>query len=268
MSGSFVEFRTLVAIVIVTSALVGAPAVGSATDSEYVERDIALDEPRAEAPARVNVRNASTARPENVSVHVIVRTREPGNGDVRVQLRYPARNESEAARAENGTIDVAWFDADEQVRTAFEEREASLTEVESSPESYATSPTASSSEYGDVVVTTTYLWDGPFASGEERFEIGPTLATHLRNGTTLRVQVPSNWTPERATADPQPVGHSGTLKEFRWRIGEDGAPAVAFNRSTVNADTDTEGQPFGPLGGAVLASSAVLLWVAERSRRE
>ncbi|NHN48826.1 hypothetical protein G9464_14650 [Halostella sp. JP-L12] len=266
MPRSLVEVWTLVAVIVFAGSVIGVPVVDATGENDVGISTSAVSDRDAGTSGGVRVGNESPARPENVSVHVVVRTRGVGSGDVRVRVRYPARNETEAERAENGSLDAAWFNGDERVKAAFEERGEPLAEANRSPESHATSPTVSSSEHGDVVVTRTYLWDGPFAADGDRFEMGPTLATHLENGTVLRVQVPSDWAPDRATTEPEPVGHSGTLKEYRWRVGDESDPAVAFNRSVADGDTDAGGQSLGPAGGAVLAAVAVHLWVAGRRR--
>lgn len=260
--------RALAAVAVVAGALLGAAAVGNAAESRVTGAKAHPGDSGVTPFDRLPAADAAADRPENVTVHVIVRTRGVGSGDVRVRVRYPARNESEAQRAENGSLDAAWFDGDERVKAGFEERGEPLTEAEQSPESHVTSPAVSPSAHGDVVLTRTYRWDGPFASDDHRFEMGRTLATHLENATVLRVQVPSDWTPERATTEPDPVGHSGTLKEYRLRVGGESDPTVAFNRSAADDDTDSdsEGQSLGIAGGAVSAAVAVHLWVAGRRR--
>jgi len=269
MTAPSTAVRTLAAVAVVAGVLVGVvAAAGSAAEGHAVGSEADLGDSGVGASDRLAAADTAADRPENVTVHVIVRTRGVGNGDVRVRVRYPARNESEAQQAENGTVKAAWFDGDERVRAAFEERGEPLSQAEQSPESHVTSPTISASEHGDVVLTRTYRWDGPFPSDGDRFEMGRTLAANLESGTVLRVQVPSNWTPERTTTEPEPVGHSGTLKEYRWRVGGESDPAVAFNRSVADSDdTDAGGQPLGLAGGAVVAVVAVHLWAAGRYRR-
>jgi len=208
------------------------------------------------------------APPENVQLTVMV---YPRSDFVVVEARYPARSSAEANRAENDTLDLGWFDGDDHVRRAFEARDERLGE-RIRFQTGVTDPSASISEFGDVLVEMRFRWTGAFEDGERELVLGPTLADHLPNGTTLDVRVPDDWTPVNATTETVEVGTTGRTDAYGWRIdGTEPEPRVTFNRSVFEDTTTPErSTPLGSAGGTVLALAGIAggILLATGSRRE
>lgn len=258
----------LAAIVLFVAVVFVTNPVAAATLEVHDDR-VVTEGVTAWSPATENetTPNATTA-PENATYTVMV---YPTADRIVVKIRYQSRSKTEAAKAENGTLNVSWFDADERLREAFAAREESDQLVQSSNLTIGVGE--ESMEYRDIGIKVEFEWHGVFEPGEEREVIGPHIAEAFRPGDQLVVRV-FEWQPEYANAEREPTAYPRNMR-YDWRIGEgDEPPRIAFNRSVLEDDDSNNPRsvevPLGPVAGVLstgIALIALLLAVALASKR-
>lgn len=242
--------------------LVAAQPVGATSESPTEFDDERGDDVSSLANQNETTTNA-TRPPENVTYTVVV---YPTAERVIVRAEYTTNSSAEAERAENGTLNTAWFDGDERVQAAFSKREDDDELIQSSNlTSRAVFPDAEST---DVVLKIEFEWRGVFAPEEEREVIGPQIAAAFRPGDRLAVEV-FEWKPETVNTEVEPTSYPRNVR-YDWTIGEgDEPPRIVFNRSVVSEDDgeSATGVPLGPAAGGLLTLAALTFALLVCGRR-
>lgn len=150
-----------------------------------------------------------------------------------VRVWYPARSETEAKRAENGTLDPAWFDGDGRIRRIFNVtagRNDRLTETGTSAlhSDRLSGRVPSTPRHGWIVLEHSVGWIN-YLGPEDRIVVGQQYLDALDEDWTLVVWTPADWTPSRVNGDPVRAGASHGVS-YRWTVG-DSSPALGQSRA-------------------------------------
>lgn len=173
-------------------------------------------------------------------------------------VHYPARSETEAERAQDGTLDPSWFRGDEVLQTIATEYEGGNV---SRPDLHI-SMNPTENEHGRIVISTSIGIDDAFAGNRSKIEFGSQFIEHLSAGDSLEVVLaPEDWEPETVTTSPD-FGRG--QKSYFWQIGEDPEPHFVLNESATQEDNDALGS--GPIV-AVVAFALLAALLAIRARR-
>lgn len=194
---------------------------------------------------------------------------------VTVLVAYPARSESEATAADNGTLNTSWYDAGQLVQRIHNHTAASdgtLTTTDESVTYEETSWAGSSgnpqAEHGWVILRYERVWESFVTPGEE-FVIDETYSQVLRNSSMgseweFQVVAPAEWETTTVGGDPvtEPTGQTAT--RYRWdSIQTVSGPFLVFE-APLTTSTSGDGS-LGPTGG-LLITVVTLLFVSRYTR--
>ena len=188
----------------------------------------------------------------------------PGTSlSTRVQMSYPARNETEAQQADNGTLDLDWFDGDDRLEQAFEERADPNESFEyyRPPRSERVNTSSEDEPHGIILVSHSARWKNVTTPYEPPVA---ELATAFRSGDELAVRAPGEAAHHNAESD----GYGRGTYTYRWTLdSDDETPEIVFEEGAFESEAQS---PLGPAGGVVLSLIALLVAVHffARNRRK
>ena len=220
-------------------AIVGSPTTPETTSAESENHTITPDVNPEEEPYLIEIR--LVGEPPGTTLGLLVET------------WYPAQNETEAQQAENGTLDLDWFDGDDRLKRAFEERDV----TEESFEYYRESPrsefvdTGSDNEpHGRIIVRYSAHWRNVTTPYEPPVaEFGAAF----RSGDALSVEAPGEAVHHNADSESYDRG----IYTYSWTLDPDNeTPELVFEEGAFESDAHG---PLGPAGGIVLSLIALLV---------
>ena len=253
------RYRGVAAVLIACLVCISMSTVAVGVGGEYPQVSMNTEEMGTISEDRTAESNVS---PVKEPYTIVVRLDGEPVGSiltVRIKTSYPAQNESEARQADNGTLDLSWFDGDERLDEAFQERnvpEESL-EHDRSPVAELIDTDSADEPYGSVVITHRAYWENittryspPVAE----------LATAFRSGDELTVRAPGEAAHHNADSD----GYGRGTYTYRWTLDpDDETPEIIFEEGAFESDAHG---PLGPAGGIVLSLIALLVAAHLRAR--
>lgn len=206
----------------------------------------------------------SNVSPETKPYTISVRLYgEPPGTDlsILVETSYPARNETEAQQAENGTLDLEWFDGDDRLEQAFEKRDDSDESFEYYRPPRSELLNTSSTDYGHVNVRYSAEWKNVTTPYEPPVA---ELGAAFRSEDALFVSAPGEAKHTNADSESYDRG----IYTYSWTLDSDNkTPELVFEEDAFESEAHG---PLGPAGGIVLSVIGLLLAVhlLARNQRE
>lgn len=188
---------------------------------------------------------------------------------VTVLAAYPARSESEATAADNGTLNTSWFDAGQLVQRIYNHTAASDETLTTTAEtvtyeetSWAGSSGNPQAEDGWVILRYEAVWESFVTPGEELI-IGEAYSRILRNSSMgseweFRVVAPDEWETTTVGGDPvtEPAGQTAT--RYRWDSMQTVSGPFLVFEAPLTTSTSGDGS-LGPTGGLLITVVTMLL---------
>ena len=190
-------------------------------------------------------------------------TGDPSGTTLRLVVRtwYPAQNETEAQKAENGSLALDWFDGDDRLEHAYEERNVSSESIEHdrSPISEFVDTGSDDEPHGRIIVTHVAHWRNVTTPYEPPVA---ELGGAFQSGDVLAVRAPGEA--EHTNADSE--SYDRGIYTYRWTLESDNeTPELVFEEGAFESEAHS---PLGPAGGVVLSLLALLVAAHLRVRNQ
>lgn len=169
---------------------------------------------------------------------------------------YDAPSAEAARKAENGTLDVSWFEGDEAVQAVAANYPGSDVEIQAVQIAHDDV----NSQHGQIRVYSRLHIADLFANEREQIVIGPTLAEQLSNGDDVKLTRPEHWKPTETNVSGD--DRRGGEVVHRWTIGEDPEPRMVLNESAAEDAGLQLGN--GPVVAVVAIALATIALAARR----
>ena len=214
----------------------------------------------------------SEAPTENVTRQLRLSvSRGSDKATVSVVIAYPARSDTEATLAANGTLNRSWFDGRHLVHRIHNQTADSTETLTTTDESlryeeisWAGGRGDPQAEHGWVILRYEAVWES-FVSPDDDIVVDETYGDVLENSSSgsewaLRVEVPQSWEPTTVGGGVvvEPTGQTAT--RYRWNDIRTVSGPFLILESPLATPTSEDGA-VGPTGG-VLVTIVVFVLVA------